>query len=148
MFLNQTSHYALRAITGLVISGNREPLPARELSELVDVPAHYLSKIMRKMVEAGYVHSKKGHGGGFLLSVDPARIRIIDVLSASGFDIDRQPCVFGWETCSNEDPCPLHPVWKRLKESFTEWACNTTFEEIRTEGRLEGIEAWQMPDQS
>ncbi|MEX0769589.1 MAG: Rrf2 family transcriptional regulator [Balneolaceae bacterium] len=133
MFLNQTSHYALRAITGLVTTGNSEPVSAKDLARQVDVPVHYLSKIMRKMVEAGYVISKKGHGGGFVLDVDPEKLQIIDVLTAAGFDIDKQPCVFGWETCSNDKPCPLHPVWKRLKQCFNDWACHTSFEEIRLE---------------
>lgn len=73
------------------------------------------------------------HGGGFVLNVKPAELLIMDVLIASGFDMDEQPCVFGWEKCSNDDPCPLHPVWKKLKDRFTDWACNTTFEDIRRE---------------
>jgi DNA-binding IscR family transcriptional regulator len=64
------------------------------------------------------------------------QIRIIDVLTAAGFDMDEQPCVFGWDQCSDYDPCPLHPVWKRLKESFNEWAFNTTMEDVRRENRL------------
>lgn len=134
MFLNQTSHYALRAMTRLVTAGDSMPVSAKDLARQVDVPVHYLSKIMRKMVEAGYVRSQKGHGGGFVLDTDPEELKIIDVLTAAGFDIDKQPCVFGWEKCSNEEPCPLHPVWKRLKECFNDWACNTSFEEIRREG--------------
>lgn len=136
MFLNQTSHYALRAITELIPTRNGEPINSADLSKKTDVPSHYLSKIMRKMVEAGYVQSRKGHGGGFTLITDPDELRIIDVLTAIGFDMDHQPCVFGWAKCSDSKPCPLHPVWKKLKESFKEWACNITFEDIRREGKL------------
>lgn len=136
MFLNQTSHYVLRAMTGLVITDSSKPLSSRELAESTDVPSHYLSKIMRKLVEAGYVDSQKGHGGGFVLTKSPDEIRIIDVLIAGGFDMDDQPCVFGWDQCSDHKPCPLHPVWKRLKESFKDWAYNTTFEDVRRENKL------------
>lgn len=135
MFLNQTSHYALRAMTGLARAGNMKPVKSGELAVLTDVPSHYLSKIMRKMVEAGYVRSQKGHGGGFVMNIALEDLRIIDVLTAAGFDIDEQPCVFGWDQCRNEDPCPLHPVWKRLKDSFNEWAYHTTFEDIRRESQ-------------
>lgn len=136
MFLNQTSHYALRAITELLSTRNGEPINSAELSKKTNVPSHYLSKIMRKMVEAGYVQSKKGHGGGFTLITDPKELRIIDVLTVIGFDLDHQPCVFGWAKCSDSDPCPLHSVWKKLKESFKEWACNITFEDIRKDRKL------------
>lgn len=136
MFLNQTSHYALRAITEIVLQKDRKPIRSKELAKQTDVPSHYLSKIMRKMVEADYVTSKKGHGGGFLLNIDPAELRIIDVLTASGFDPENQPCVFGYTKCSDENPCPLHPIWKKLKNSFKEWAYNTTFEDVRRENSL------------
>jgi Rrf2 family transcriptional regulator, iron-sulfur cluster assembly transcription factor len=143
MFLNQTSHYALRAMTGLVISGSNEPVRSKELAEQTGVPSHYLSKIMRKMVEAGYILSRKGHGGGFIMKIAPSELRIIDVLTAAGFNIDEQPCVFGYNECSDHKPCPLHPVWKRLKNCFTDWACNTTFEDIRQESRIiDGLDKW------
>ncbi len=136
MFLNQTSHYALRAVTELLETREEGPMNSATLSKKTDVPSHYLSKIMRKLVEAGYVHSRKGHGGGFTLIVEPEKLRIIDVLSAVGFDMEHQPCVFGWAKCSDLDPCPLHPVWKKLKMSFKEWACNITFEDIKQEKDL------------
>lgn len=143
MFLNQTSHYALRAMTGLVISPTDEPVGSKKLAELTSVPSHYLSKIMRKMVEAGYVESQKGHGGGFTLKVDPKNIRIIDVLVASGFDLEEQPCVFGFDNCADDNPCHLHPIWKRLKNCFTDWACNTTLEDIRRESsELDEVKRW------
>lgn len=131
MFLNQTLQYALRAMACVVNHDSIEPIRSKELSVRTGVPIHYLSKIMRKMVEAGYVESQKGHGGGFILKIPPSRIRIIDVLNAMGFDKDAQPCVFGWKKCSNEVPCPLHPVWKNLKSGFEEWAHQTTYEDIR-----------------
>ncbi len=136
MFLNQTSQYALRAMAGLIVADQNGPMKSKDLAQTTEIPSHYLSKIMRKMVEAGFVESKKGHGGGFILKKPLEQIRIIDVLNAAGFDMDEQPCVFGWDQCSDCNPCPLHPVWKRLKESFNEWAFNTTMEDIRKENRL------------
>ncbi|MEX0904926.1 MAG: Rrf2 family transcriptional regulator [Balneolaceae bacterium] len=136
MFLNQTSHYALRAMTCLVKATGSAPVNSKELADFTDVPSHYLSKIMRKMVEAGYARSQKGHGGGFMMSIEPRKLRIMDVLVAAGFDMEEQPCVFGWEKCDNNKPCPLHPVWKRLKDCFNDWALNTTFEDIRKESTL------------
>lgn len=121
-------------MTGLVNASDSKPVSSKELASYTDVPSHYLSKIMRKMVEAGYVHSQKGHGGGFVLSVDPGTLNIMDVLTAAGFEVEDQPCVFGYEKCDGDHPCPLHPVWKRLKDSFNDWALNTTFEDIKREG--------------
>jgi len=121
-------------MTVLVMTNDSARLTVHDLSERIDVPVHYLSKIMRKMVQAGYVKARKGHGGGYALHVKADKLYLIDVLTASGFDIDEQPCVFGWEACSNERPCPLHPIWKKLKKCFQEWACETTFADVKREG--------------
>lgn len=136
MFLNQTSHYALRAMTGMVKADDSKPVSSKELADYTKVPSHYLSKIMRKMVQAGFARSRKGHGGGFVMVVKPEDIRIIDVLAAAGFEVDDQPCVFGWDKCDNKKPCPLHPVWKKLKDSFNDWAFYTTFEDIKKESSI------------
>jgi Rrf2 family transcriptional regulator, iron-sulfur cluster assembly transcription factor len=145
MFLNQTSQYALRAMAGLIVADQTGPLKSKELAKKTEIPSHYLSKIMRKMVEAGFIESKKGHGGGFLLKKPLKQIRIIDVLHATGFDMEVQPCVFGWDQCSDCNPCPLHPVWKRLKESFNDWAFNTTLEDVRRENQLLEEERFNLP---
>lgn len=117
-------------MTGLVARSPGKPVKSAELASFTGVPAHYLSKIMRKLVEAGFVKSQKGHGGGFLLGVAPADIRIIDVLRATGFNMDDQPCVFGMANCNNVNPCMLHPAWKELKDCFNSWASRTTFKQI------------------
>lgn len=146
MFLNQTSHYALRAMTGLVNARGSGPVRSKELAEFTDVPSHYLSKILRKMVEAGYVRSQKGHGGGFVMNIEPENLNIMDVLTAAGFEVDDQPCVFGYDKCDSNDPCPLHPVWKRLKDAFNDWALNTTFEDIQRESSIIDEEKFYKKD--
>ena len=62
---NRTTEYALRAMAHLALQRQDHPMPAKELSKMTGIPQHYLSKIMKKMVEAGLVKSKKGHGGAF-----------------------------------------------------------------------------------
>ena len=142
MFLNQTYQYALRAMGGLAICDGTEPTSSKDLAEKTGVPSHYLSKIMRKMVESDYVISQKGHGGGFLLKKSPDTIRIIDVLNAVGFDMEGQPCVFGWDKCSNDKPCPMHPIWKNLKDCFRNWACHTSLSDIKDANNKAEMVQW------
>ena len=57
MLFSQTGEYALRAMASLAISGSRASVPARDLSEQTGIPAHYLSKILRRLVLAGLLES-------------------------------------------------------------------------------------------
>ncbi len=148
MFLSQTSEYALRAVTGVLLEADTGPVNARNLSEKTGVPVHYLSKIMRKLVEAGIIQARKGHHGGFQLAKKPADVCISDVFHAVGLDLEDRPCVFGWAECRNDDPCPLHPVWVKLKDSFREWSDTTTLEDIRRENGLpDDLDKWKKVDE-
>jgi Rrf2 family protein len=110
------------------------PMRALDLSRATQVPAHYLSKVLRRLVEADLLISQKGHGGGFALARPAEQIRFADVLAA----VDQAPgsgrCAFGWGSCDTRHPCPLHPAWSRLNEALTCWAANTTLAEVAAGG--------------
>ena len=119
---SQTAIYALRAMAVLKDLHPGERLPAKDLAERTRVPAHYMSKIMRRLVVAGLVEGRKGWGGGFRLSRSPSRITFAQVLAAVGSAVEGGVCAFGWERCDGENPCPLHGAWSRLQDCVRDWA--------------------------
>lgn len=102
-----------------------------DLAQAARIPRHYVSKLMRRLVLAELVISRRGHGGGFTLTRDPESIRFIEILEAVNFPGDTDSCVFGWDRCNPDKPCPLHPSWSRLKSAFLDWAMETTLGEVR-----------------
>ncbi len=131
MKLTQTAEYALRVMAILATLPRNQPVRARDLSEETGIPLHYLSKIMRRLVAAGLLHSRKGHGGGFVLARPLSDIYFSDVLKAVDYDTEPSTCVFGWEECSEDQPCPLHFFWRDLKDYFSKWAEQHTLEEVK-----------------
>ena len=122
--LPQTAEYALRALACLVAMP--EGARSSDLARRSGVPPAYLQKVLRRLVAAGLLESQKGHGGGFRLTRVPDRIRFLDVLEATEVDIAPAACAFGWSRCDPARPCPLHPAWSELKETFREWAARMT----------------------
>ncbi len=131
MRLTQTAEYALRVMALLAANPPDKPVRAKDLSEETGIPLHYLSKIMRRLVAAGLLNSQKGHGGGFILARPLSEIYFSDVLKAVNYDTEPAVCVFGWEECSEDKPCPLHFFWRDLKEYFSQWAEQHTLEEVK-----------------
>lgn len=127
--LNQTAIYGLRAVSTLAELAPGESLTATELSARTCVPRQYLSKIMRKLVVAKLVRSRRGRGGGFSLMRPAREIRLGDVLAAVDRSLE-DSCVFGDGECDPQNPCSLHPVWSKLKESLASWATESTFGEL------------------
>jgi Rrf2 family iron-sulfur cluster assembly transcriptional regulator len=137
MLLSQTAEYALRAMAWLSLQSRSEPQRARDLSAATQIPLHYLSKILRRLVLAGLLTSQKGQGGGFLLAREPEAIRFQDILTAVDALPDEDTCAFGWGTCGEENPCPLHGAWSEIKQAMQDWAQNTTLDSV-TEANLSG----------
>lgn len=130
-FLSQTSEYALRAMAWIAARPSNEPVLARELAGATQVPLHYLSKILRRLVLARLLESRKGRGGGFTLGRPARQIRFRDVLVAVGAYPVEGRCAFGWDRCDARRPCPLHGLWSELSEGFDSWASNASFADAR-----------------
>lgn len=130
MHLPQTAEYALRAMACIALKEDGRPVSSKVLARATGIPNHYLSKIMRKMVEADLAISQKGHGGGFKLAKEPEKITFKEILATVDYKIEPDTCVFGWDKCNSEDPCPLHSTWSQLKDSFQWWAENISLQEV------------------
>lgn len=143
MIVSQTAEYALRAMAWLATVPTGKPVRAVDLSNSTGIPSHYLSKVLRRLVLADLLVSQKGQGGGFTLARAAADIPFIEILSA----VDAYPtegrCAFGWGTCDDAHPCPLHGAWSRLNDQMHEWASSTNLQEIADTARAD--ERFQPP---
>ncbi len=129
-FLSQTAQYALRAMAQLASAEHGQPLKAADLVPATRIPVSYLSKVLRRLVEAELLVSQKGHGGGFTLARAPKNIRFMDILRAVDCLPESNRCAFGRGECDKSHPCALHPVWSRLDGVVRHWAETTTLADI------------------
>ncbi|HOX24213.1 MAG TPA: Rrf2 family transcriptional regulator [Candidatus Krumholzibacteria bacterium] len=131
--LSQTARYALIILGNLVDAGPHWR-PVERISTETCVPANYLSKILVRLAKDGVVESLKGRNGGYRISPASLGRPIRDVLSiidgtrAAGLNT----CVFGFETCDDAAPCPLHEQWSRVRGSFEGMLANTTIGDLRS----------------
>lgn len=78
---SQTAEYALRAVAYLC-THRQKMCGSKEIAEGTRVPAGYLSKIMKDLVDRGIVKSQRGPRGGFLLARAAEQISVLDVINA------------------------------------------------------------------
>lgn len=139
MLLSQTSEYAIRAMSYIALTqDNKGSLRAKDISAAIDIPVHYLSKVLRRLVASGLLTAIKGHNGGFLLGKSAKKIRIVDVLTAVELEVPAKHCIFGWRACNSREPCILHHRWSSVNEAFQRWARTTTLFNIKEDASREG----------
>lgn len=90
-------HYACLAMVELAIHRD-EPAPVaiREITDRHGVPGPFLVQILRALRTAGWVQSIRGSQGGYRLSVDPAKLSLLEIAEAvgcneGGFRSDSKP---------------------------------------------------------
>jgi len=132
MFISQTAEYAIRAMSAIATLPEGIKIRAADLGRATGIPAPYLSKILRRLVLADLLVSRKGQGGGFSLARPAAEIPFISILKAVDVFPTDGRCAFGWGDCDQLSPCPLHGAWSRLSNHIRDWANDTNLAEVVT----------------
>lgn len=143
MILSQTSEYAIRATAYIALHQHDGPVRAKDMSAAISIPPHYLSKVLRKLVEKKILTATKGHNGGFLLARPAKKIKLVHILEAVEISIPPKHCIFGWRMCSSKEPCVLHHRWSSVNEAFQKWARTTTLADIETDAEKS---QWIIPE--
>ncbi len=130
MQLPSTAEYAIRAMAHMATLPSGTAVRSKDLSKATGIPAHYLSKILRKLVLEGLLVSRKGHGGGFELARALEDTPFVDILGAVGMEVIPDRCAFGWGNCNHDKPCPLHAAWSRFNDAVWQWATQTTLADV------------------
>ena len=75
-------HYAICGVFDLAYNGRGERVSIQTISERQAIPTRYLEQIFQRLRRADIVTSKRGPGGGYGLSRDPARIDLREIVEA------------------------------------------------------------------
>ena len=117
MLFSQSCKYAIRALIHLAHS-RQTPCLSRDIAHNIDVPEHFLAKILQDLARHRLLDSFKGRGGGFQLARRPDQIAIMDIVEAVDGPGLKNDCVLGLPECSGESPCPLHHWWGRQRDQL------------------------------
>lgn len=133
MRLSRESRYALEALSVLAARPLGEYVEARTIASEADLPAAFLSKIMRLLARADVVSSARGRG--YRLDRTPETVTLGEILRAvEGTEVIWDTCIFWREECDAENPCPLHFQWAEVKPALREAMDAVTLADIRDHG--------------
>lgn len=103
---SSTAEYALRAIVYLATNQSGR-WSSQAIAEATKVPPKYISKVLKDLVEARLVTSRRGPHGGFVLAREPERISVLDVVNAVDPIRRIETCPLGIPT-HGKNLCRLH----------------------------------------
>ena len=118
LLYSRTCQHALRAAERLAAAEHANPgrmVVQEELANDVGISTTALAQIVQQLRRSGIVKTRRGPLGGIVLSRPADRITVLQVVRAiDGFGLGGR-CLLGFSECTDETPCPAHPVWKRAR---------------------------------
>ena len=118
---SKSVEYALQAMIYLAENKPEKPVMIRTIAEENKIPRQFLAKITQSLVKYGLLKAMRGRKGGVNLAIDPKDIYLDQIIYAiDGPSPEKDHCVVGFETCSNDIPCPLHNKWESIRNSIRE----------------------------
>lgn len=124
MRLSKRGEYALRALIdfGIAYELGRPLLKVGELAEKERLPIKFLEQILAQLKAAGYIETKRGKGGGYLLAKPPKEIRFGHIIRLIDGPLAPIACVSqtAYErcTCPDEEHCGLRMLMMDVRNAI------------------------------
>ncbi|HEY3783243.1 MAG TPA: Rrf2 family transcriptional regulator [Fimbriimonadaceae bacterium] len=133
--LSNRAKYATRAILELSINFEQGPVHLNEIAERQAIPEPFLQQIMGTLRMTGFVKSRKGPGGGFMLARHPKDIMIGQLVRAIDGPIALISCVSVTRRaecgCPHPQTCGIKKAFQEARDAMAAVLDETSFEEIR-----------------
>lgn len=117
--ISQKAKYALRALVALGRARYGDSLMISQIAREQTIPKKFLEQILLELKRAGFVESRRGRMGGYVLLRPPERITFGEVLRLIDGPIAPLPCLSKIAyrrclDCAEEQACEIRHVFARV----------------------------------
>lgn len=132
MNVSQKSQYALRALFELAKRSGQGPVRASDIATAQAIPLRFLELILHELRQRGWVESRRGVQGGYLLAVLPELLRVGDIIRAMDGPLAPVKCVAGDEktSCPLSGRCAFIGLWRRAQKAAEEVYDTTNLQDL------------------
>ena len=105
--ITKHSDYAVRALCVLADRQAAGFVSSSELAGADGIPLRFLRRILRGLMQAGYIRSREGVSGGVCLARRPEQITVADVIRLFQGPLKLSQCMFRRRLCARRATCVL-----------------------------------------
>ena len=130
MKISTKGRYGLRAMMLLAEGYGKGPVLTSAIAEDQGISLKYLHALLAALRAAGLVRSLRGTGGGYMLSREPGKINLAQVVSALEGALVVADCVESEEICEQSAACVARAVWQELSRTIEEKLSGMTLRDL------------------
>ncbi len=132
MRLSKKSQYGLRAVFELAVRDSGQPVRVSEVAAAQNIPPRFLEVILNELRHAGFVESRRGNEGGYLLARAADELNVGEII-----DFLEGPFLLAGDNNGNGNSnesyfgdLAFSQLWERVNRAATEIFRNTSFSEL------------------
>ncbi len=131
MKITYKGDYALKAILDLSLNYGRGVATIHDLAKRLDIPLKFLEQVLLELKRGGFVESRRGKIGGYLLSRHPAEIKLGEVIRFVDGPIEPIICVGkNYSGCGDVYKCVFRKILRKVTEAASSIVNNVDFEDL------------------
>jgi Rrf2 family protein len=132
MIFSASATHALRALAHLAAGEGDEATLGRDLARKVQVPSHYLAKVLATLARTGVLTASRGVRGGYRLARPARHVRLLDIVEPFEGKRARPGCLLRPdEPCREGAACSAHAAWSDAKATYLRFLETTTLADIQ-----------------
>jgi Rrf2 family nitric oxide-sensitive transcriptional repressor len=128
MRLTTQTDYALRTL--MYLAATEERTTAAQVARLYGISVNHVAKVVNQLSRLGYVRSVRGIGGGIELAMQPADIRLGEVIEAFEGNMHLLECVATDNICGIQSFCKLKGVLAEAEKVQFEYLSTVTLADV------------------
>lgn len=134
MKITYRGDYALKAVLDLALHYGGDVVTIHEISKRIDAPVKFLEQVLLDLKKGGFVESRRGKIGGYLLSKAPGKITVGEVARFIDGPIEPISCARqGYSDCGDIYKCVFRKIWQDVSQATSNIVDNINFEELASE---------------
>ena len=143
MKLTYKGDYALKALFQLALAYQEGGVMSiTEIAKLGDMPVKFLEQILLLLRRGGFVKSKRGTRGGFMLARHPKDITVGEVVRFIEGPIGPISCIEkDYKGCKDTASCIFRGVWREVKDAISVVIDTLTLEELVFRYKAKNVDA-------
>lgn len=131
MRITYKGDYSLKTILELTVHYGNGVVTIHDLAKRMDIPPKFLEQVLLELKRGGFVESRRGKVGGYLLAKPPSQITVGDVVRYIDGPIDPIACLEkSYSGCKDTYRCLFRGIWQKVHKATADIIDNITFEEL------------------
>ncbi len=131
MIFSKSAKYAIQAMVYLTSKNDPGYVMIAKIAESYNIPKQFLAKITQILSNHHLLKTVRGRKGGVKLARPASEIYLPEIIHAiDGPPPAENPCIFGLDVCTEEQPCPLHHRWGPIRDEINDMLSRESLEEL------------------